>query len=73
MARPKFTECRTICTFAGEFQRLVESGSLTEEQETWCRIVLANNTPGQRIHADADALLACEESAGLEVHRANVR
>ena len=73
MSGKKQTEIRTICTFAGEMQRLVGSGKLESTQVDWCEIVLRNNAPGERIHAHADTLLACETLAGIEVHRAGVR
>ena len=73
MAGKQHTAIRTICTFAGEMQRLVDSGNLESTQVDWCELVLRNNAPGERIHAHAEMLLACENAAGIEVHRANIR
>ena len=60
---------RILVTRAGEMQKLIDSEKLDATQSEWCRIVVANNPPGQRIYAEAEMVEACEQSAEVEVYR----
>ena len=69
MSREAPEPVRIMVTRAGEMAKLLDSGNLDAENADWCRTVLENNPPGQRIYVEAETVEACESQAECEVYR----
>ena len=64
---PKQVTQRNISLRVFEIQTLLDSGSLEDAERQWCELVVANNPPGQLVHADREMIQRCQKQAGAEV------